>query len=137
MNRTPRTRERLVWVTANDSAVDHSMTSADLAVGIGIPGADVLALCGCRFSLAPIVADPGEPCQRCLQIASAHGSCPAWLESELAQTPATSAGPTPGAAPGQVGGLSSWRDSGAACSPRARSSESRHGPAPVVGERCA
>ncbi|GAA5101971.1 hypothetical protein GCM10025762_00970 [Haloechinothrix salitolerans] len=59
-------RERLVWVTSAGNARDHAVLAATVAAG-SRASAEIVAECGTRFWPAPLVADPGPQCPRCIR----------------------------------------------------------------------
>lgn len=67
-------RERVVWVTATGGTVDHAVTPEDLSAGIGQAGNGFMAVCGRRFWAAPLVAEPGPTCFRCVRFLRARAS---------------------------------------------------------------
>jgi len=61
-----RTREHLVLVTSAGHARDHAVIAETLAER-SRAHAEVVAQCGEKFWPAPLVADPGELCPRCVR----------------------------------------------------------------------
>ncbi len=59
-------RERLVWVTCVGNARDHAVPTTAVAAS-SRASSDIVAECGARFWPAPLVAEPGPPCPRCVR----------------------------------------------------------------------
>jgi len=59
-------RERLVWITCAGDPRDHAVPAATIATS-GRAGAEVVAECGTHFWPAPLVAEPGPQCPRCIR----------------------------------------------------------------------
>ncbi|MPY81078.1 MAG: hypothetical protein GEV04_22135 [Actinophytocola sp.] len=59
------TRQHLVWVTTAGRARDHAVIAKTLAER-SRASAELVAQCGEVFWPAPLIADPGESCPRCV-----------------------------------------------------------------------
>lgn len=122
-----------MWVTAQGGAVDHAVTQLDLGrwateLGPGLP-----SICGERFWPAPMIAEPGLRCFRCVRYLRARATLRD-AEERLAglprdrresiirrflaavvpaKAPVASPHPPRGASPGDAIGPQSRRDSDA------------------------
>lgn len=72
---TPHTAaKRVIWVTALSATADHAVTPAEPASGMSNPARGIVAVCGDRFSPAPLVAEPGSSCLRCIRYLRARAA---------------------------------------------------------------
>lgn len=66
MSAATAARDRLVWVTSAGYARDHTVPVATL-VATSRANAEIVAECGENFWPAPLTADPGPRCPRCVK----------------------------------------------------------------------
>lgn len=131
---------RIVWVTASGTTLDHAVTPRNARFS---GGGNHVAVCGAEFRSAPLVADPGRQCAACIRVmatgrvlgASQHcrndgddGPFARWRNSFRPLnlvTPVSSQRTTRSASPGEETGNRVWRSSGDDV-PRPSCPESRH-----------
>lgn len=61
---------RIVWVTASGTELDHAVVPRNARFGVG---GSHLSVCGAKFRPAPLVADPGRRCVACIRYLATSG----------------------------------------------------------------
>lgn len=67
-------RARTVWVTAQGGVTDHAVLQLDLARWTREPARGVRSICGDAFWPAPMIANPGPHCFRCVRYMRARAT---------------------------------------------------------------